>query len=220
MTDVGIGRPAMRVPRRPSRLAVLTLVLLLAGNGVVWSLNVHVWATQVRYGGPAHEEIDALREAVAADSGNPGTLLALAYAYQQAGRYDDALDTYDAVLEIVPTETAALYNRAVILLELGESAGAESSLRAALDVNAGHALAAGLLGTQLLERRDFESVLEVVLPATESSPGAAELHYIAGSAYESLGETASAVESYRRALQSYPDQREARKGLERLEVEP
>jgi tetratricopeptide (TPR) repeat protein len=213
---------ASRVTRvtRARRWLIFTFVMLVASNFAVWSLVGHDLHTQVRYTGSAQEEIDARREAVRDAPDNPGALLALAYAYQQTGRYDDALFTYDAVLDLLPSETAALYNKGVILLKLGETAAAEEVLRAALDVNPGHALAAATLARQLVDDGDYEAVLEVVLPAAERSPGAAELHYLAGVAHEKLGEAEMAAERYRLALHHYPDMGEAREGLRRLGVTP
>jgi len=205
---------------RATRWLILTFVMLLAGNFAVWSMVAHDWLTQVRYTGSAQEEIDARREAVREAPDSPAALLAAAYAYQQTGRYDDALFTYDAVLELLPSETAALYNKGVILLKLGDTAAAEEALRAALDANPGHALAAATLARQLVDYGEYEAVLEVVLPAAEKSPGAAELHYLAGVAHEKLGDSDAAEERYRLALAYYPDLREAREGLERLKVEP
>ncbi|MBE0418008.1 MAG: tetratricopeptide repeat protein [Coriobacteriia bacterium] len=205
---------------RAPRWLILTFVALLAGVIVVWSTLAHAVVTQVRYTGPGQEEIDARREAVREAPRNPGALLALAYAYQQAGRYDDALFTYEAVLEVLPIETAALYNKGVILLELGDSAAAEEALRSALEVNPGHALSAAALAGHFASQREYESVLEVVLPALEASPSAADLHYLAGAALENLGNPDQAEEHYRLALAYYPDLREAREALERLGVAP
>jgi protein O-GlcNAc transferase len=203
-----------------SRWLVLTFVALVVASIAVWSAVAYDWLTQVRYTGPGQEEIDVRREAVRLAPRDPGALLALAYAYQQAGRYDDALSTYEAVLEILPVETAALYNKGVILLKLGQTAAGEESLRAALEVNPGHVLSAAALGRHLAEQGQYEDVLEVVLPAVELRPSAADLHYLAGLAHENLGDSDAAEERYRLALAYYPGLREAREGLERLGVEP
>jgi tetratricopeptide (TPR) repeat protein len=172
---------------RASRWLVLAFLALLVAIIAVWSVVAYDWLTQVRYTGPGQEEIDVRLEAVRISPRDPGALLALAYAYQQAGRYDDALSTYEAVLEILPVETAALYNKGVILLELDQAAAGEESLRAALEVNPAHVLSAAALGRHFAEQGQYESVLEVVLPAVELRPSAAELHYLAGVAHEKTG---------------------------------
>jgi protein O-GlcNAc transferase len=205
---------------RASRWLALTFVALLVAIIAVWSVLAYDRLTQVRYTGPGQEEIDVRLEAVRLAPRDPGALLALAYAYQRAGRYDDALSTYETVLEILPVETAALYNRGVILLKLGQTAAGEESLRAALEVNPGHVLSAAALGRHFAEQGQYESVLDVVLPAVELRPSAADLHYLAGVAHENLGDAEAAEERYRLALTYYPDLREARDGLERLGVEP
>lgn len=205
---------------RPSRWLVVTFIALLVAVAAVWSPVVYDMLTQVRYVGPVQEEIDARREAVGAAPRDPGALLALAYAYQQAGRYDDALFTYEAVLEVLPVETAALYNKGVILLELGDAAGAEDAWRTALEINPGHKLSAVALGQYLAAQREYDAVLEVVLPALGLSPSAADLHYLAGLAHEKLGEPDEARKRYRLALEYYPDLHEARDALERLGVAP
>lgn len=206
--------------RRVSPWLIVVFATLLVANIAIWSVLVYDWSTRVRYTGPGQEEIDARREAVREAPRDPGALVALAYAYQQAGRYDDALFTYDAVLEVLPVETAALYNRGVILLELGDAAAAEESLRSALEVNPGHVQSAAVLGRHYISLGEYESVLEVVLPALERRSGDADLHYVAGLAYERMGDLDQAEERYRLALEFYPDMREASDALERLGATP
>ncbi|MBW6468578.1 MAG: tetratricopeptide repeat protein [Coriobacteriia bacterium] len=205
--------------RVPLRLTVGFATLLVA-NIAIWSVLAYDWSTAVRYSGPGQEEIDVRREAVRGAPRDPGALLALAYAYQQAGRYDDALFTYDAVLEVLPVETAALYNRGVILFELGEDAAAAESLHSALEVNPGHVLSAAALGRHYIERGEYESVLDVVLPALDRRSGDADLHYLAGIAYERTGDLEQAEERYRLALAYYPEMREASDALARLGATP
>jgi tetratricopeptide (TPR) repeat protein len=210
---------ASSAERAPLGLIVISVVLLVALLGTV-SYVAYSMATQPRYDSPGQAEIDARRAAVREAPRDLAALLELAYAYQRAGRYDDALSAYDDVLDMVPIETAALYNKGVILLELGDEDAAEEALLAALAVNDGHVLSAKALGELYARQERYEAVLDVVLPALERSPSAADLHYLAGLAHENLGDADQAERRYRLALEYYPDLREAREALERLGVNP
>ena len=115
-------------------------------------------------------------------------------------------------------DTAALYNKGIVLLELGRDDDAEEVLWDVLEIDPRHVLAAKALGELYAERREYRSLVAAVRPVVEENPEAADLQYLMGLAYENLGRPDWAEARYRLALQYYPDMREAREGLERLGV--
>lgn len=199
----------------PVWLAVTVLVLLLGvvslGAWLVRGIFVNDAGTS-----PAAIEIRQLEDRVDQDPRNMRALIELAFAYQEAARYQEALDAYDKVLEADPKETAALYNRGVIYLELNLDDKAEDALWDVLGVDATHALAASSLGEMYAEKGHYKSLVVAVRPAAEAHPEAADLQYLLGLAYEKTGHPAWAVERYRMALQRVPDMQRAREGLKRL----
>ncbi len=203
----------------PGWLAALVLVLLLAVVGLGGFLARGL-ISEPRATSPQQREVDTRLAEVTADPADPRARLALGYAYQQAGRYDEALAEYEAVLEIVPTDTAALYNTGVIHLELGQATEAEEVLWEVLEVNPEHVLAAKVLGEHYAEKGHYRSLLEAVRPAAQANESSADLQYLMGLAYENLGRADWAEARYRLALRYYPDMTGARDGLERLGVTP
>ncbi|MBS3956582.1 MAG: tetratricopeptide repeat protein [Clostridiales bacterium] len=143
-----------------------------------------------------------------------------AVSHQQAERYRDALEVYEAVLASDPDNIEALYGRGTALLDLGRVDDAEKSLRAALAIDPRHVGAAYTLGTHYLEAGRHSEVIEVVGPASEHALGAADTACLMALAYEGMGDTAMAERYYRRALAYVPDASLALEGLARLGVGP
>jgi tetratricopeptide (TPR) repeat protein len=204
----------------PLWLAALVLVLLLAVMGVGGYL---IGAVMTDDGEPRTQEeyeVQRLREVVADNPDDINAVLQLGYAYQQAGMYEEAIVEYDRVLEVTEFDTAALYNKGVVLIELGRGEEAEVVLWDVLDFDDGHVLAAKALGEYYAEQREYRSLVEAVRPVVEENESAADLQYLMGMAYENLDRADWAEARYRLALKYYPDMQEAREGLERLGVEP
>ncbi|MDY0088389.1 MAG: tetratricopeptide repeat protein [Coriobacteriia bacterium] len=166
------------------------------------------------------EQVDEYLAILRQEPDNIAANLGIAYEYQQIGRVDDALFHYNHVLDLVPDEPAALSNRGIILLQQGDTERGVSDLKAALAADPGHEHAAVALGAHYLKKRAPQDALDVLLPAIRERPRSAELHYLAGRAFEVLGEVPSAINQYRAALVQYADMAEARRALDRLGVAP
>ena len=207
------GRPR----RRPtgSGLSALVVVLTVA----VVALGAYALSETLTYERNWRPELAAIEQwerRIEAGPGNPEVLVGLGYAYQEAGRYEDALTAYDDALELDTENLAALYNRGVVLLELGRDEEAEAGLAAVLEIAPDHVLAAKTLGEHYIAQHDFEAALRVVQPAVAERPQYADLQYLAGYACEGLGRTAEALAYYKSALTYAPDLEEARLALARL----
>lgn len=199
----------MRVTGRGTAYVVVAAALLVAAAGVVASLVL-----DGRSGGQSQEQRWA--RAVAADPEDTGARLQLGYAQQQAGRPEDALKQYEAVLAREPRNTAALFNRATVYREMNEDKLAEEGYWDVLEIEEDHIGAAAQLGRLYAAKDQYRSVLAAVRPVVGLRPESAELQYLTGLAYENLGEQQWARERYRLALKASPDMREAREGLERV----
>ncbi len=154
---------------------------------------------------------------------NPTSTLArieLGYAYQAAGRLEEAISQYDAVLDEDPNNVAALYNRGAILLDLNLEDEAEKALWRALEVEPDHIQAATALGRMYEARGEYRSVLAAVRPVVGAHADSAELQYLTGLAYENTGHPDWAAARYRLALQASPDHKESRDALRRLGETP
>jgi len=202
----------------PGWLALLVLVLLLAVVGVGgYVLRGVLMPDEV-----ASPTRNAVEEWLATVDENPGDAqshLSLGYAYQQDGEYESALKQYDAVLEQDAQNLAAMYNKGVVLLQLGQTQEAEETLWDVLEMAPDHALAAKTLGELYIDQKHYKSTLVAVDPVVEARPELADLQYLSGFANEQLGNAQIAIGRYRAALKYSPDLLEAKDGLNRLGAE-
>jgi tetratricopeptide (TPR) repeat protein len=203
----------------PAWLVLLVAALLVAVVGT-GAFVVHTITSGDRYASPAERDIKELSDALAQNPDDVQVRLSLAYAYQRAGRFNEAIGEYDRVLAVTPDEPAALYNKGVSLVVLGRYEEGEESLRRTLEVRPGHALAAKVLGGRLMEREEWAELAEMLLPVVEADEKVADLQAMLGRAYEELGERQQALERYRLALVYDSDLPEALEGVRRLEVTP
>ncbi len=203
----------------PVWLAVLVLVLLLAVMGVGGFALRGLIDRPDRAESGAEMDVAKWEDAVKLNADDLEAHLSLAFAYQQVERYDDALAQYDFVLERTPADTAALFNKGVVLRALGRDDEAESVWWDALEADPGHILAAKSLGELYADKGEYRSLVEAVRPVVQQHESSADLQYLMGLAYEHLGNPQWARARYELALKYYPDMKEAREGLERLGVE-
>lgn len=202
----------------PGWLALLVLVLLLAVVGLAGFVLRGVF-TQDEVASPTRYAVEESQAKVEQSPDDVDSLLGLGYAYQQDGEYSKALDQYNAVLERDAENLAAMYNKGVVLLQLGDAKKAEETLWGVLKMAPDHALAAKTLGQIYIDQKHYKSTLVAVDPVVEARPELADLQYLSGFANEQLGNKDVAIERYRAALKYSPDLLEARDGLRRLGVE-
>jgi len=199
----------------PGWLALLVLVLLLAVAGLGGYL-IRGAMTEKPVVTPSQLAVSEMEEQVESDPDDPERLLSLGYAYQQEGRYDEALGLYEQVLALDPGNTGALYNRGVVLTLLGKPKEAEVAYWDVLEVAPDHALAAKALGDYYVGKKQYKSALTALEPVVAAQPKYADLQYLAGYSCEQLGITETAIAYYRGALTYDPGFQEARDGLARL----
>ena len=201
----------------PGWLALTVLLLLLAvatlGGYVIRGL---VTGSDANSAGEA--AVVEWQRAVKADPTDVESMLNLGYAYQQEGRYEEALETYATVIELDPGNSGALYNTGMVYLALERGADAEVAFWDVLEQVPDHALAAEALGQYYIDREQYRSALVTLEPVIALRPQFADLQYLAGYACEQLGIEEQAAEYYRGALTYVPDYVEARDGLTRLGV--
>lgn len=202
----------------PTWLALLVLVLLLgvfaAGGYLLRARTDGVVAEK-----PGAISIGLAEEKMQATPEDPTTRLQLGFEYQKAGRYEEAMREYERVLETSPRNTAALYNKAVLLRQQGDVPEAEKLFWDVLEIEPAHSMAAKALGEIYADKGQYKSLLVAVKPALKVNPSMADLHYLAAVAYENLDSRSQAAEEYRSALRYNPSLSDARKGLQRLGVE-
>ena len=146
----------------------------------------------------------------------------LAMAYGEAGRPDQAIQSYEAVLKNNPRAVLAANNLAVLL---AEKKGDPESLRRALELTrefektVSNPLFLDTLGWVYVKMGQNEEALRVLRKAVKQVPGHPELNYHLGMAFYQSGKTAEARDYLNRALRSegpFKSREEARTFLKRL----
>ena len=213
-----VADPAPRtgVPRwlRPLVIVLALAVVVLGGAAV------HFTIQKARSLDPLRAAIVRWERHAAANPDDPDALRGLALAYQQAGRYDDAVASYREVLRRAPDDLGARYNLGVVQIASGSPDEGEQTLRLLLADVPDHVLAAKTLGERLINRDEYEEALRVLTPASASRPELADLQYDTGLALEWLGRYEEAAERYQAALRYAPDLQVAIDGLVRVGVTP
>lgn len=209
------GRPAHG--RLAALVALLAVAVVAVGGYLAFRMAERNAAVD-----PAEVAIEKWQQAAKASPDDAATLTSLGYAYQEAGRYEEALREYDRALTLDPKNLAALYNRTVVLRELGRDADADAGLTALLAIAPDHVLAAKALGERYVAQGRYAEALRVLEPAIRANPRYADMQYLAGYACERLGRAEDAAAHYREALRYAPEMPEPSAGLERLgeEVDP
>jgi tetratricopeptide (TPR) repeat protein len=203
----------------PAWLALLVLILIIAVVGV-GGFVVRGMLSGSAQSSTKLAEIERWTKAVETDPGDATARLNLAYAYQVATQYDRALSEYDKVLELVPNDTAALYNKGVIYMTTGAAKKGEVALWAVLKIDPKHALAAVELGEYYVAQKHYKSLLAAVQPVSDANPTLADLQYLTGLGFEKTGKPDLAKQRYDLALRYSPGMQEALDGLARLGVTP
>ncbi len=182
-------------------------------------------------------DIAAAEIALRAKSGDASAWQALAYAYAQGERYDDALAavrrgrrsnkapalalTEAEVLRAAgrPKEALAVYDEALIELSREESEAVASRIKQGLLVDSvNQDLVRGYYSRSLTRQTlgDTAGAIKDVLRALELSPRQAHMYVTLGDLYAASDQDASATKAYETALRYVPDYGAALLGLKRL----
>lgn len=127
----------------------------------------------------ADERTSALERAVEADHGDTALRLRLAEAYSAAGRVDDALDQYRAIIAIAGDNSAV---------------GREASRHLRY-----------LIATRHAERQELDEAVEIFTQLAREYPDNALIHYSVGVAQMLRGHSAEAEAAFERVIELDPD---------------
>ncbi|MDP5241245.1 tetratricopeptide repeat protein [Uliginosibacterium sp. 31-16] len=131
-------------------------------------------------------------------------LLSKAFASHQTGRYVEARQLYQAVLQIDPRQVDALHLLGLLCSDAGDDESAVRWIGQALTLNPGFAAAHVNLGLALRRLGRHEEALETYDRAIAIAPDVVEAHFNRGNLLRDMGRTQDAFESFLRVLQFQP----------------
>jgi len=134
-------------------------------------------------------------------------------ALEEEGRFAEALQRYDAAVQLAPRLARAHLNRGNALLGMGDPDGALAAYAAALHGNPDYAAAHYNTGNAYARSGRGEAALDAYRRALALKPDFADAEVALGSALEDLGRLDEAAASYRRALVIHPDYAEVHDNL-------
>ena len=128
------------------------------------------------------------------------SLLAEAFALQQAGRLAEAEETYNQILAAQPDHFDSLHLLGIVFYQRGDHVKALRHIDLALKINPNHIVALNNRGIALRELQRFEEALASYDRALTLWPGYAEALLGRGHAFKELKRLEEALASYDRAL--------------------
>jgi tetratricopeptide (TPR) repeat protein/uncharacterized membrane protein (UPF0127 family) len=142
---------------------------------------------------------------------NPRARLNLGAALDAAGRPDEAVEQYTAILALSdsrvvrPFRTTAEYNLGIAKLRAGDLDGAMALFSAVLHNNPDHLGAANNLGLTYWAKRDFTRAATCFREATRLNPDAARSHFYLGLALHDMGNEKAAQQAFADGLRLEPN---------------
>ena len=137
------------------------------------------------------------------------TINVLGAALQVQGKLQEAVASYNKVIQIKPDYAEAYNNRGNALKDLGQLDEAVTSYSKAIQIRPDYAEAYYNRGNALQELGQLDDALASYNKTIQIRPDFAEAYYNRGNALQELGQLEEALASYNQAIQIRPDYAEA-----------
>lgn len=202
------------------------VAVLLAGGYIVFSMWSH--NRQVAESTPVMREIEALQALVREQPGNVVARLQLAQALTIAGRENDAITQYQAVLEVNPDDITSLSGLGFIASKRKQWASAEGYWQRIIDLLEGRPasnqdaaleVACFYMGDVKAEQGKWDEAIPFYKAALRIRRDASDTHYHLAVAYREIGSLSKYEEELKIALAFDPNMPEANYDLGRLLLE-
>jgi predicted TPR repeat methyltransferase len=126
--------------------------------------------------------------------------LTQAQELHQAGKLDEALRAYQALLEEDPKQADVLHALAILLAQTGHSNQALTLVRQALELEPLHPAFLNTLGNLYLRTNTIDKAISTLKQAITAAPKAPAAYVNLGNAYRKTGNTEKAMHEYQKAL--------------------
>ncbi|MBS0264059.1 MAG: tetratricopeptide repeat protein [Planctomycetes bacterium] len=142
--------------------------------------------------------------------------LNLGQVLQFQGKTAEAVEVFQEAVREFPQEALAQFSLGTALEMSGQRMAAAEAYRAALRLKPDYADASFGLGSLLREDHDYPGSVAALRQAVSANPGFAPAHVILGLCLDDLGSTDEGIAEIRLAVKLAPQDREAKRQLERL----
>ena len=132
--------------------------------------------------------------------------LVLAMAHQQAGRMEEALALYDALLNDFPGDPTALHCFGMFCHHMGDDALASQLIELSISLSPDMPIAHASLGIVKASLGDYEGAVECCRRAIVLSPNLVTAHGNLGGFLLALGQPREAAEAFRTAIALAPSE--------------
>lgn len=133
--------------------------------------------------------------------------------HHQAGRLEQAYDTYQQALHKIPNHPDALHLLGMLARQIGDNELARELIQLAIQANPAVAMFHSNLGNVLLALNEQDEAVACFRQALTIEPNNAIFHYNLAHALQTQGQLQSAVKGYRQALVLSPQYIEAHSNL-------
>jgi tetratricopeptide (TPR) repeat protein len=199
----GVNSPPKSGAGVGSRLILVALVLAIGGLSVATYRRNEVWGDKVRLWKDTTEKSPE----------NPFAHYNLGNSYKDHNMFDEAIEQYQAALNLKPDYYEALNNLGIVYKDRNMPDKAMEEYMIALGVNPDRSEAHNNLGMIYKERYMLDKAMEHYLIAIKQKPDFAEAHNNLGNTYLDLNMYDKAVEEYKIAINLKPDYAEAHDNL-------
>jgi len=208
---VELGNTAVRAGRYDEAIAEYQKVLptLAKDSRKRGDVLVRIGETQRRKGDYS-SAVASLQQARTILPDNNVALSALALAFDQAGRWTEAKQVYEAALRLDANNPYTLNNLAFLIADhgLGDLEDALSKAQRAKQVNPTMNEISDTLGWILLKKRMSDNAVDIFKDLVGRAPNHATFRYHLGMAFSQKGDRNRAVKELQEALKYNPTKRE------------
>ena len=164
--------------------------------------------------------IEYLQRALELRKDYPEANLALAMAYLQLKRWDDAIAQYEIVIknELFRTPEEAYNGIGTAWLMKGDLDKAAQSFQAALAINPNYCFARSNLGEVAAQKGDSAAAIREYQAALQVCPNYGRAHLLLGLEWQRQKNIPAACREFRTALKVWPDTDEARRATEYIQL--
>ena len=132
-----------------------------------------------------------------------------AFAYQEKGDYDKAIQHYSKALELNPQMAEAYNNRGIAYSDKGDYPHAIEDFNKAIELKPDYAEAYNNRGTAYREKGNLGRAIEDYNTAIQLQPGLTQAYNNRGNAFRDKGDYTRAIEDFNKAIELKPDYAEA-----------